>query len=49
VGLLVPTPEVPKLWGAVGLGGIVCTRDVCILNEMWAQDKIYILVGILLG
>jgi hypothetical protein len=33
------------------LGGgvkVVCMRDKSIFNEMWAQDKINILVGILL-
>jgi hypothetical protein len=24
-------------------------RDIFILNEIWEQDKLYILVGILLG
>jgi len=28
--------EVLKLWGQV-----VCMRDIFILNEIWAQDKIY--------
>jgi len=54
----VSIPEVPKLrgapsgsGGAVGpLGGaFICMRDIFILNEIWAQDKIYILVGTLLG
>jgi hypothetical protein len=47
--------EVPKLWGiswgdAVGsLGGggqVACiTRDIAIVNEIWEQGKIYILIG----
>jgi hypothetical protein len=28
---------------------VVCMRDVIILNEIWAQGKIYILVGTFLG
>jgi hypothetical protein len=27
----------------------VCMGDIFILNEIWAQDKIYILIGTLLG
>jgi hypothetical protein len=50
-------PEVLKLWGAppegaqlVLCGGRVgCTRDIFLLNEMWIQSKIHILVGTLLG
>jgi hypothetical protein len=50
-------PEVLKLWGAppggrcwyLGGGGrVVCVRYTIILNEIWAHDKIYILVGTLL-
>jgi hypothetical protein len=32
-------------WGAQ----VVCVRDIFILNKLWAQDKIYILIGTLLG
>jgi hypothetical protein len=28
---------------------VVCMRDIFILNEIWVQDKIYILVGTLLS
>jgi hypothetical protein len=28
---------------------VVCMRAIFILNEIWTQDKIYILVGTLLG
>jgi hypothetical protein len=30
-------------------GGVISMRDIFILNKIWAQDKIYILVGTLLG
>jgi hypothetical protein len=47
-----PNPEVFKPWGALmvlwGGGGVVCMREEFILNEIWAQDKIRILVGSLL-
>jgi hypothetical protein len=52
---IIINPWVVKLWcstpgGAVGPGGGgVCIRDTLILNEMWAQGKICILVGTLLG
>jgi hypothetical protein len=50
-------PEVIKLWGApnpVGAVGplgerVVSKTDLFIFNEILAQDKIYILVGTLLG
>jgi hypothetical protein len=50
-------PEVLKLWGAPPEGAqlvlwdgrVGCTRDIILLNEMWVQSKIYILVGTLLG
>jgi hypothetical protein len=45
-------PEVLKLWGAIGpLVGtrVVCMRDIFILNEIWVQGKICILIGTLLG
>jgi hypothetical protein len=32
-----------------GRSASVCIRNTFTLNEIWAQDKIYILVGILLG
>jgi hypothetical protein len=39
-------------WGAVGgLGGggrVFCMKNIFILNKVWTQDKIYILVGTLL-
>jgi hypothetical protein len=42
--------EFTKLWGALPVGGrVVCIRDIFILNKIWAEDKIYILVGTLLG
>jgi hypothetical protein len=48
--------EVTKLWGAprgelLVLGGtrLVCMKGIFILNEMWKQNKIHILVGTLLG
>jgi hypothetical protein len=42
--------EVPKLWGALREGMRAhCTRNISTLNETWAQDKIYISVGTLLG
>jgi hypothetical protein len=54
-----PRSEVPKQWGAppggaVGLlggRGVVYMKDIFILNEIWAQDKIYsyMLVDTLLG
>jgi hypothetical protein len=34
------------LWGGAQ---VYCTRDKLILNEIWEQDIIYILVGTLLG
>jgi hypothetical protein len=39
------------LGGAAGpLGArVVCMRDIFILEEIWVQGKIYILVGTLLG
>jgi hypothetical protein len=47
----VTRPKVPKLWGAViPLGdGRFYMSDMFILNEMDAQDKIYILVSTLLS
>jgi hypothetical protein len=32
------------LWGAQ----VLCMKDIFILNEIWAQDRIYMLVGTLL-
>jgi hypothetical protein len=40
------------MWGAfVSLEGarVVCTRDIYMFDEIWAQDKIYTLVDVLLG
>jgi hypothetical protein len=46
-------PEVPKLWGADGPleEGVNCLYEEhrFILNKIRTQDKIYILVGTLLG
>jgi hypothetical protein len=50
------SPEFLKLWGA-SLGGAVgpwgaqvdCIRDILVLNKIWVQGKIYILIGVLLG
>jgi hypothetical protein len=39
-------------WGMrLGGGGgqVFCMRDTFILNEIWAQSKVHILVGTLLG
>jgi hypothetical protein len=49
--------ELPKLWGdspwgAVGPRGgreLFVLRDIFILKEIWAQDKIYILFVTVLG
>jgi hypothetical protein len=36
--------------GPLGVGArVLCMSDIFILNKIWAQDKIYILVGTLLG
>jgi hypothetical protein len=35
-------------WFSGGGGGVVCMRDTFILDDIWAQDKIYILVCALL-
>jgi hypothetical protein len=52
------SPDVPKLWGASpprercwssGGSRVFCKKDIFILNDVWPQDKIYILVGTLLG
>jgi hypothetical protein len=32
-----------------GGGRVVCMRDIFILNEIWTQEKVCILVGTLLG
>jgi hypothetical protein len=44
----VPPPPGRCFWSTGG-GGFVCVRDIFILNEIWAQVKIFILVGTLLG
>jgi hypothetical protein len=38
-----------RCWSSGVGGGVVCVRNIFILNDIWAQDKIYILVGTLLG
>jgi hypothetical protein len=57
-GRLQSKVDVPKLWNGTpgdalrplgGGGRVVCMRDILVLNEMWAQDEIYILVGTSLG
>jgi hypothetical protein len=40
VGLAPPGGAV----GPVGRAWVVCMRDIFILNEIWVQDKMYILV-----
>jgi hypothetical protein len=35
--------------GPVGGARVFCMRDIFILDEIWTQDKIYILAGTLLG
>jgi len=41
----VHTPKVPNLWGAPhGRAQVDCMRATLILNEIWAQDKIHILL-----
>jgi hypothetical protein len=50
-GARIPTrraisPDVPKLWGASLRGAlVVCMRNIFILNEIWAQHKMYVLAG----
>jgi hypothetical protein len=34
---------------SLGRVQVVCMRDIFILNEIWAQHKIYVSVGTLLG
>jgi hypothetical protein len=49
---VITIPEVPKLWGSwsfVGREQVVRIKDIFILTEIWAQGKIYSLVGIVLG
>jgi hypothetical protein len=41
--------EVLKLWGVPPGGQVDCMRDIFIVNEIWVQGKIYILIGTLLG
>jgi hypothetical protein len=33
--------------GPLGEGRVYCIRDIFILNEIWMQGKIYILIGTL--
>jgi hypothetical protein len=40
-----PTGALSVLWGA----RVFYMRNIFILKEMWAQDKIYILVGTFIG
>jgi hypothetical protein len=41
--------QILKMRGAaLSHAAAVCMRDMFILNEIWVQDKIYNLVGILL-
>jgi hypothetical protein len=57
VSCILPTPELIKLWEAPPRGALLvllgarvyCMSDIFILNEIWAQDKLYILMDILLG
>jgi hypothetical protein len=46
-----PRPVVPKQWGSPPGGGgtVLALVDVFILNEIWAQGKVHILVGTSLG
>jgi hypothetical protein len=37
-----------RCWSSGG-SRVVCMRDILILNDIWAQDKIYILIGTLLS
>jgi hypothetical protein len=41
-----PRGAMSVIWGGARVVGM---RDIFTLNEIWTQDKIYILVGILLG
>jgi hypothetical protein len=42
---------IPQVGHRLSSGGeqVVYMMDIFILNEIWVQDKIYILVGSLLG
>jgi hypothetical protein len=43
-------PPPPRGVAVFPLGALlVCIRDVFILNKMWTQESLYILVGTLLG
>jgi hypothetical protein len=37
------------VFGLLGGAQVVCLRDILILNKIWAEDKIYILVCTLIG
>jgi hypothetical protein len=42
--------EVPQLWSVPPeRARDICMRNMFILKEIWTKDKVYILVGILLG
>jgi hypothetical protein len=41
-----PTGAVLALWGETR---VACMMIIFVLNEIWMQDKIYSLVGTLLG
>jgi hypothetical protein len=50
------SPDVLKLWGTLPRGRfwssggrVVCVMDIFILNKIYAQDKIYILVDTSFG
>jgi hypothetical protein len=41
-------PQGKRCWSSVG-AQVVCIKDIFILNKIWVQDKIYIMVSNLLG
>jgi hypothetical protein len=43
--------EVLKLWGSVGPGGkqVGCMRDIFVMNQIWLQGKICILIDTFLA
>jgi hypothetical protein len=44
-----PPPRPGVAVGPLGGARVICMRDIFILDEIWTQDNIYILVGTLLG
>jgi hypothetical protein len=40
-----PHPVTRFLFSGKGGARVVCMRDMFILNEIWGQDEMYILVG----